>query len=224
MTEAALFDWDGTLLDSREALLGAWHAASHEVTGRRFPADAAEERLVFTQPGAKLFPRVAGSEAGAIRLGAAFQRAYETTGERVRAFPGVIEMLASLRDEGIATGVVTSKARLRFEADARRIGVRELVDVAVCQEDSPTHKPHPAPVVHALGALGVAPGHAVLAGDTPVDVVAGVAAGVTCVGVRWGASDAGALLEAGAIAVARDTGELALLVLQGCRESEMIGR
>ena len=220
MTEAALFDWDGTLLDSREALLGAWHAA----TGHRFPADAEEERLVFTQPGAKLFPHVAGSEAGAIRLGAAFQRAYETTGRRVRAFPGVIEMLASLRDEGVAVGVVTSKARTRFESDARRIGVRKLVDVAVCQEDSPADKPHPAPVAHALEALGVAPGQAVLAGDTPVDVAAGLAAGVTCVGVTWGASDEGALLDAGAMAVARDTGELALLVLRGCVDPEMIGR
>jgi pyrophosphatase PpaX len=212
MTEAALFDWDGTLLDSREALLGAWHAASHEVTGRRFPAGPEEERLVFTQPGAKLFPCVAGSEAGATRLGAAFQRAYESTGERVRAFPGVVEMLASLRDRGIAAAVVTSKARTRFEVDARRIGVRDLVDVAVCQEDTAAHKPDPAPIVHALGALGAAPENAVLAGDTPVDVAAALAAGVACVGVAWGASETESLLTAGATAVARDAHELAELI------------
>jgi pyrophosphatase PpaX len=88
------------------------------------------------------------------------------------------------------------------------------VGVAVCQEDTAVHKPDPAPVLHALGALGAAPEKAVLAGDTPVDVAAGLAAGVACVGVAWGAADSRALLEAGATAVARDALELA----------EMIGR
>ena len=41
MTNAALFDWDGTLLDSREALLGAWHIATPKVVGRRFPVTLA---------------------------------------------------------------------------------------------------------------------------------------------------------------------------------------
>ena len=49
--EAVLFDWDGTLLDSRSALLGAWHATTHEVLGRRRPSTAQEEELVFTLPG-----------------------------------------------------------------------------------------------------------------------------------------------------------------------------
>src|SRR4051812_39427496 len=99
MIDAALFDWDGTLLDSGSALLGAWHAATQAVLGRRWPTNA-EEELVFTLPGSQLFPRVAG-DAAAARLRAAFQDAYETTGKRVRAFPGVADMLAELREAGV---------------------------------------------------------------------------------------------------------------------------
>ena len=220
MTDAALFDWDGTLLDSREALLGAWQAATEEVLGKRFPANADEEELVFTLPGSQLFPRVAGDPEAAARLTAAFQRAYESSGELVRAFPGVLEALGELRTAGVRIAVVTSKVRRRYDMDARRIGVQELIDVAVCQEDTRAHKPDPAPVLHALRAMGVGPEAAVFVGDTPVDVAAAAAAGTRVIGAAWGASGERALLDAGASAVVRDARELAELVLgvEGRRE------
>jgi len=220
MTDAALFDWDGTLLDSREVLLAAWHAATDEVLGRRFPTSAEEEALVFTLAGTQLFPHVAGDDARAQRLAAAFQSAYETTSERVRPFPGVVEMLTELGAAGVGVGVVTSKSRRRFDADVQRIGVQGLIDVAVCQEDTEAHKPDPAPVRHALALLGVAPDRAVMIGDTPVDIAAGAAAGTTVVGVAWGAAAEGALLDAGASGVARDARELVRLVLDADRDSE----
>jgi HAD superfamily hydrolase (TIGR01509 family) len=222
MTDAVLFDWDGTLLDSRQALLSAWHAASEEVVGRRFPSTAEEERLVFTQPGSRVFPQATGDTERAERLAAAFQEAYETSGRLVRAFPGVEDVLTRLREAEVGVGVVTSKARHRYELDADRIGVAELVDVAVCQEDCPVHKPDPAPVMRALERLGVAAGSAVMVGDTPVDLAAGAAAGTGMIGVGWGASGAEALRAAGAGAVAASAAELTELLLHaGCR-SEMI--
>jgi pyrophosphatase PpaX len=222
MTEAVLFDWDGTLLDSREALVSAWHAASAEALGRRFPATPEEEQAIFTQPGSRAFPHAAGDPERAELLAAAFQRAYESSGRLVRAFPGVVKMLTRLRDAGPRVAVVTSKSRTRYEVDAERIGVLELVDAAVCQEDCPVHKPDPTPVLLALERLGAEPAKAVMVGDTPVDLGAGAAAGTAVVGVSWGASGRGALIEAGAAAVAGSAEELVDLILQtGCR-SEMI--
>jgi len=222
MTDAALFDWDGTLLDSREALLGAWHSATERVLGRRFPADAQERELVFTLPGVKLFARIARDADQTAELQAAFQEAYEQTSEALRPFPGIPALLAELRDAGVAIGVVTSKARRRYEADARRIGVDGLVDVAVCVEDTSAHKPDPEPILHALAALGVAPGRAIMAGDTPVDLAAGTAAGTAVVGVAWGNSGEGPLHDAGATAIARDASELAAFVLQARADGERI--
>jgi len=222
MTDAVLFDWDGTLLDSREALLGAWHASTEEVVGRRYPATADEEDLVFTLSGAVLFPRVAGGPDGAAKLAAAFQRAYQRTSAHIRAFPGVLTLLAELRDSGVATGVVTSKSRIRYTLDARRIHIERLVDVVVCQEDTEAHKPDPEPVLHALRALGVEPSRAVMAGDTPVDLEAGLAAGTKVVGVTWGAGSPAALRAAGATTLARDAGQLAQVILRCAREMERI--
>jgi pyrophosphatase PpaX len=224
MADAALFDWDGTLLDSREALLRAWHSATERVLGRRFPAGAEEEELVFTLPGVLLFARIARDADQTAELKARFQEAYEVSSEALRAFPGIPALLAELRDAGVAIGVVTSKARRRYEADARRIGVDGLVDVAVCVEDTSLHKPDPAPVLHALRALGVSPDRAVMAGDTPVDLAAGTAAGTAVVGVAWGNSGEGPLRDAGATAIAGDASELATLVLQARAGGERITR
>lgn len=217
MAAAALFDWDGTLIDSREALLAAWHASSSAVVGRRFPATPAEEELVFTMPGTELFPRVAADTERAAALTAAFQDAYTKSSDRVIAFPGVREMLRELRTADVAIGVVTSKARGRFDRDVERAQLTGLVDVAVCNGDAAMHKPDPAPVLFALDALAVEPEDAVMAGDTPVDVAAGAAAGTAVLGVAWGSGTADALRDSGASEVARDPAELTRMVLERVR-------
>ena len=213
MTDAALFDWDGTLLDSRAALLGAWHAASEEVLGRRYPDTAAEERQVWTLPGKVLFPRITASAEEAAALTEAFRAAYERTGRDVRAYDGVADVLHDLRRAGVALAVVTSKARERFELDAERIGLAGCFDASITSFDTPAHKPDPAPVLLALERLGVAAGRAVMVGDTEVDVAAARAAKVTAVGVAWGPIGPDGLAEAGASAVARDPAELARIVM-----------
>jgi HAD superfamily hydrolase (TIGR01509 family) len=215
MSRAVVCDWDGTLLDSRAALLGAWHRATEQVLGRRFPATEDEEREVFTLPGSSIWPRLAADERELKALAEAFQAAYEQTGELVRAFPGIPEALAELREAGAAVAVVTSKARRRFTLDARRSGLGELVDVSVCDGDAPAPKPDPRPVLVALERLGVSPDDALMVGDTPVDVTAGLRAGVAVAGVLWGASTEDELREAGATTLVAEPGELAALVLGG---------
>ncbi|HMJ33959.1 MAG TPA: HAD hydrolase-like protein [Baekduia sp.] len=215
MAAAALFDWDGTLLDSRDAILTAWHASSEARIGRRFPASAAEDELVFTRPGLELFSALSdGDPADTAAFVAAFQEAYADSGRAVRAFDGVAEMLVALRAAGVAIGVVTSKARRRLNADVGHAGLDGLIDAAICVEDVAFHKPDPAPVLAALMALSAAPADAAMAGDTPVDIAAGRAAGTAAaLGVAWGASGPGPLQAAGAAAVASDAAALTEMIL-----------
>lgn len=208
---AALFDWDGTLLDSRAALLAAWRESTAAVIGRSYPATPAEEDVVFTLPGRQIWPTLTDDVD---ELAGRFQEAYDRSGERVRAFPGVLEMLEELRAAGVATAVVTSKARRRYAPDAVRAGLAGAIDIAICAEDAAAPKPDPDPVLRALERLGVSGSQALMAGDTPVDVAAAVAAGTTAVGVGWGHSPDADLLAAGAVAVARDPAELLELALE----------
>jgi len=214
-TDAVVFDWDGTLLDSRAALLAAWHESTEDVLGRRFPVTEAEEREVFTLPGSAIWPRLAPDPSELDALVERFQHAYEHTGELVRAFPGIPDALAALREAGVTVAVVTSKARRRFALDARLAGLEDLIDTSVCDGDAPASKPDPRPVLVALEALGVSPAGALMVGDTVVDVTAGLRAGTGVVGVLWGASTENELRQAGAEAVVARPSELTDLVLRG---------
>jgi HAD superfamily hydrolase (TIGR01509 family) len=214
---AALFDWDGTLVDSRALLLAAWQESTVSVLGRRYPATPAEEHAVFTLPGAQIWPELARDDQQRLALAASFQEAYDQHADELLAFPGVREMLEGLRAGGVSVAVVTSKARRRYGPDASRAGLEGLIDVAVCAEDADRAKPDPAPVLRALERLGVSGAHAIMAGDTPVDVTAGTAAGTRTLGVAWGHAAAADLLAAGAEAVAQDPAELLAIVLGGER-------
>jgi len=214
-TEAVVFDWDGTLIDSRAALLAAWHESTEAVLGRRFPATEAEEREVFTLPGSAIWPRLAGDARELEALAERFQQAYERAGDLVSAFPGIPEALAALREAGVAVGVVTSKARRRFGLDAHGAGLEDAIDASVCDGDAPAAKPDPRPVRVALDRLGVSPAEAVMVGDTAVDITAGLRAGTGVVGVLWGASTEEELREAGAETLVARPGELTVIVLRG---------
>ena len=211
---AVLFDWDGTLIDSRAALLAAWHESTEQVLGRRYPATAAEEREAFTLPGAVIWPRLAANEAQLAALRAGFQEVYERSGGLVRAVPGIADALAELREAHVAIGVVTSKARRRYVLDARGAALEDLVDVAICAEDAAATKPDPRPVVAALELLDTDAPSALLVGDTVVDVAAGVAAGTAVAGVLWGACSEAELRQAGATAVLAEPRDLLTLVLR----------
>jgi HAD superfamily hydrolase (TIGR01549 family) len=210
---AVLFDWDGTLIDSRDALLAAWHESTQDVLGRRYPATPAEEREAFTLPGSVIWPRLVANEEQLDALSAGFQEAYERNAGRVRAVSGIADALAELREAGVAIGVVTSKARRRYVLDARGAALEDLVDVAVCAEDAAATKPDPRPVVAALGLLDTAAPDALMVGDTVVDVAAGVAAGTAVAGVLWGECTEDELRRAGASAVFAGPRDLVALVL-----------
>jgi pyrophosphatase PpaX len=67
-------------------------------------------------------------------------------------------------------------------------GLGEVVDRFVTMEDTAEHKPHPAPLLKGLESLGnVPPEEAAYVGDSPFDVAAAKAAGITSVAVSWGA-------------------------------------
>jgi HAD superfamily hydrolase (TIGR01509 family) len=212
---AVLFDWDGTLIDSRAALLAAWHESTEAVLDRRFPATAAEEREVFTLPGSEIWPRLAANASQLEALIERFQQEYERSGELVRAVPGMAAALAELREAHVAIAVVTSKARRRFVLDARRAALEDLIDVAVCAEDAAATKPDPRPVIAALEILGIPATNALMIGDTVVDVAAGLRAGTAVAGVLWGACTDKELRDAGARIVLADPRDLVALVAGG---------
>jgi pyrophosphatase PpaX len=180
MTKAILFDFDGTLLDSvPDILCAAEHAAF--VVG--IPFDPDQMRGLIGLPLADEARVLAGDR------GEEWQEAYRGvyTSLEPKLFPGTVEMLERLQDRGYKLAVVTSKRRQSALRQLTETGIEGLFDAVISCEDVERPKPEPDCVLKALDVLGVQPDEAVFVGDSLFDAAAARGAGVTMVGVSWGA-------------------------------------
>ncbi len=183
---ALLFDLDGTLADSIALLLAAFH---HTFATHRPDATPPDSEWIagigtplITQM--RYFVPNEDEAQQMILTYREFQRTHHD--EMLREFDGVGETLALLRSRGHATALVTSKSNDLAHRALSWLHLDDYVDVVVGMDSTERHKPDPEPVLHALSALGAAPDNALFLGDSPHDIAAGNAAGVTSVAALWG--------------------------------------
>jgi phosphoglycolate phosphatase len=199
---AALFDWDGTLLDSAEA---SYRCYVRLFEGVGIPFGRAEFLRTYSPDWYRTYallglPEQRWAEADAIWL-----RLYAE--ERADLIPGARAALDRVRERGLAQGLVTSGSRARVAQDLEWHAVRDYFGALVCGEDAPHRKPHPAPLQMALQRLGVDATEAVYFGDSPEDVQMARAAGVFAVAVPGGFPNRDALAAAGPDLLAEDLGQ-----------------
>lgn len=103
-----------------------------------------------------------------------------------RPYPGVTAMLEDLAGRGIPLGLVTNKLEGITRQVLAGLGYDRFFQVVVGGDSAGARKPDPAPVKHALNALGVRPDQAVLVGDSASDAGAAKAAGTGLIAVSWG--------------------------------------
>jgi pyrophosphatase PpaX len=183
---AALFDFDGTLVDTTELIYQSMRHAAGEVLGREISRE-----ILMANVGQPL-PRqmeLLDAERAEELLESYRLHNEEHHDALIQEFPGVEASLARLRAGGVKIAVVTSKRRFSVKmALASFPGLGEVVDRFVTMEDTAAHKPDPEPLLKGLELLGGVPREeAAYVGDSPFDVAAAKAAGITSVAVSWGA-------------------------------------
>jgi pyrophosphatase PpaX len=185
-----LFDLDGTVLDTVELIRASHAHAVREVLGIELP----DEELM-AGIGTPLREQMAGfSAARADELFHAYRAwNHAHTARLIERYPGVDEVLVELEAEGARLGIVTSKMLDAVELAFRALPPPIVWDVVITTEDTPLHKPHPAPLIAALERLDGTPAEAVYIGDSPFDLQAARAAGMAGIGVGWGAFGRAAL-------------------------------
>ena len=187
MLSAALFDFDGTLVDTTELIHQSLRHATGEVLGR----DDIPRETLLAHVGQPLPCQMELIDAEKAELLLESYRRYneENHDALIAEFPGIEASLERLRSAGVRVGVVTSKRRLSVEMALESFpSLRNVVDRFVTMEDTTEHKPHPEPLLKGLELLGGVPKEeAVYVGDSPFDVEAARAAGLTSVAVSWGA-------------------------------------
>lgn len=157
-----------------------------------------------------------GDERRAQAANDTFEEAYGLLVDEgaVTPIPGATEAIKALRAAGVKVALTTGFARPTVEAIVDALGWRGVVDLALSPQDAGRGRPYPDLVLVAALRLGVDDVRQVaVAGDTPLDVIAGRRAGAGLVaGVLTGAADRPALVSAGATHVIGSIGELPLLL------------
>jgi len=205
MSRLAIFDCDGTLVDSGAPIYAALKS-SLEQNGFEVPSPAVSRRVIglsLPEAMAALLPDN-GPELHR-KLANDYKEAFmrlRTAGQvEEPLFDGVIELLDALEADGWLLAVATGKSDrgLRHCLDRHQIHARF---VSLQTADRHPSKPHPSMVEQAIADAGCSAETTIVVGDTSFDMAMARAAGVTAIGVAWGYHDSDSLWRAGAHQVA----------------------
>lgn len=128
--------------------------------------------------------------------------------EDLTILPGVEWLLPELKTNGAQLAVFTNKQGTRSRAICEHLGLTRHLERVFGSLDTPYCKPNPEFSQHVLKELGAEAGQTCMVGDSPWDVAAAKAVGMTCYCVTTGTHDRAELLDAGAEAVFGDFFEL----------------
>ena len=197
--QTAVFDLDGTLLDTLEDLYLATNAA---LESHSLPRRSRDEVRMFVGNGVEMLIRRAvpsgTDEETTLAVLADFKTTYAAICEdHTRPYDGILDMLRALREKGIRVAVVSNK----FDAAVKQLCQKyfgDLVEVAIGERAGVRKKPAPDTVYEALKELGMSATGAVYIGDSDVDIQTAKNCGMPCISVTWGLRDKDFLLQSGA--------------------------
>ena len=208
--KAAVFDLDGTLLDTLDDLAASTNAALEK---KGLPVRTMQEVRSFVGNGignliARALPDGGAEHPQYQEVLDAFVAHYaEHSRDNTKPYDGITDMLDALDQKGIKLAIVSNKVDFAVkELSALYFGQRMMASIG--DHPSRARKPAPDSVFAALKTMGISAEEAVYVGDSDVDVFTAHNAGMPCCAVTWGFRSEESLIAAGADYVAHTPQEL----------------
>ena len=207
-----LFDLDGTLTDSGEGItkcaqLALDHFGIHI-------EDRTQLRCFVGPPLRESFPKFGVPENRVEEAIAVFRSRYLTVGKFENVpYSGIAELLGRLKAHGHRLYVAPSKP------ESTAVEILDKFELSpyftrICGASMDSGRDSKEAVIAYLLELEGCREKTVMVGDTAFDVIGAAAHQIPTIGVSWGYGDVGAMLEAGAVAIAHSTEELEALLTQ----------
>ncbi|MEM8884156.1 MAG: HAD family hydrolase [Planctomycetota bacterium] len=211
----AVFDFDGTIADTREPItLSANRALAERGFAERPPADVLE---LVGLPLAEVLRRLAELPAGdgevdelCVHYRAAFR---ELAPGRSALFDGIVDVIEQLVAAGVRLSIATSRSRESLENFLDEHALRAHFVFWAGGHCITNGKPHPEMLAYVLAGSGFAREEAIMIGDTSHDIEMGHAAGVDTCAVSYGNHDADRLRRSEPTFLVHATHELPRVVL-----------
>lgn len=187
--KVVIFDLDGTLIDSVPDLAAAVDTVLDELTGRTAGVDLVR---TWVGNGSLVLVERALSWAGVdlAVLHTAHERFLEQyakdSGRHTVPYAGVVAGLQALKEQGFVLAIATNKPKQFLPDLLAQFGWENTFAMVVGGDSLPEKKPHPAPLKHIADVLQVTADECVMVGDSKNDILAGKAAQMTTLAVRYG--------------------------------------
>lgn len=213
--KAAIFDMDGTILDTLEDLA---NAMNYELRKNGMPERTIDEVRRFVGNGIRKLVERAAPEHTAERkideITADFLEYYQQNCEKAtKPYEGIAELVLTLRNAGIKTAVNSNKADAAVQALCEKY-FAGLFDTAIGERDGIARKPAPDSVYEILCRFNLPKEEAVYIGDSDVDLNTAKNAGLDFIGADWGFRGKDFLLANGATRVAMTAADVARFILE----------
>ncbi|EKU43699.1 pyrophosphatase ppaX [Lysinibacillus fusiformis ZB2] len=183
MLRAIIFDVDGTILDTEQAILQSLQRTLRKETQKDYPFEAL--RFALGIPGKDALQRLNVDDIEAVHQ--KWSAAVLDFSHEVAVFESLEDVIQHLATKPLQLGIVTSKTAQEVEDEFEPFGLSEYFQHIVSASDTVKHKPHPEPLLKCLDALQVAPEEAIYIGDSIYDFQCAKQAGAKFALAHWGA-------------------------------------
>lgn len=184
--DLVIFDWDGTLMDSEAKIVRCFQAASDDA-GATYPGDDAVRNIIglgLSEAIAHIFPDENEATRAAVLEG--YREHFLVRDQtEMPLFPGVVEGLASMVDDGYRLAVATGKARRGLDRVLQESPVQHLFDATRCADETRS-KPHPLMLDEIINEIGADRQRAIMVGDSVFDLEMARNAGIDALAVSYG--------------------------------------
>lgn len=212
--ELVIFDFDGTLGDTRSTIVATMQQTISELhlSEKTDEECAATIGLPLKKCFGQLFPQLSDEETE--RCAVVYRGIFETNKLRYKPvlFPHVEETLMWLREHGIRMTVASSRSTLSLHDLLDGLGIANYFDYVLGAENVTHSKLNPEPVLKTLGIMNVEAARALVVGDMPVDIMMGARADCNTCGVTFGNGTEEELTQSGAGFIINDMAELVDIV------------
>lgn len=187
-TKVIIFDFDGTLCDTRSNIIIAFRATMEHLglDMRDEETCGATIGLTLRDGFKSMYP-----DFDDAKIDYCVDTYRQIFAERRKElmpdlFPGVKETLEALCKRGHRMTIATSRLTDSLMLFMRHHGIDHYFEYAVGSDSVTHHKPHPEPALKTLRELNIAPSEAIMVGDMPVDIAMAHNAGIRAIGVDYG--------------------------------------
>jgi phosphoglycolate phosphatase len=205
--ELVIFDWDGTVVDSTPTIAQAILNACSDIGVQVDDPHSASYVIGLGLQDAlsRVAPGLTAAQQQA--LIDRFRHHYLSRDQSLRPFPGMTEVLETIKNSGLPLAVATGKSRAGLERAFDATGTRHFFEISRCADETDP-KPAPTMVFEICEELAIDPSSALVIGDTTHDIFMAKSAGASALAVGYGAHRKEELLEAKPLGLMHSVTEL----------------